>query len=233
MLTGREREGEPGKSRAARAAARRRAERRRLKKLLAYEEEYWAQGLVHIAGVDEVGCGPLAGPVVAAAVILPPRIGIPGVADSKSLLPDARERLAGEIRRQAISIGLGAASAREIDRLNILRASHLAICRAVRRLRVAPQHVIVDGRPVPELDVGYTAMPYGDALVHSVACASIVAKVMRDRLMRQLARRYPGYGWEHNAGYATADHLDALRRLGPTPHHRLSFRQQLSFELGD
>ncbi|MBI4544400.1 MAG: ribonuclease HII [Gemmatimonadetes bacterium] len=206
-----------------RLAARRRAERRRLARLLALEKELWGRGLRLVAGVDETGRGPLAGPVLAAAVILPPGLAIPGVDDSKRLLAPLRVRLDGEIRQRALGIGIGAASAREIDRLNILRASHLAMQRALRRLPVRPQHVIVDGPPIPGLEWEHTAVIDGDRRVHSVACASIVAKVLRDHLMHLLSARYPDYGWEHNAGYATADHRAALARLGPTPHHRRSF----------
>lgn len=197
------------------------------------EEAYWERGLEYIAGVDEAGRGPLAGPVVAAAVILPRGLAISGVDDCKKLTAEARERLAVEIRRQAIAVAVAAASAAEVDRLNILRATHLAMVRAVRRLPVAPQHILVDGRPVPELGESHTAIVKGDELVHGIACASILAKVVRDRLMHRLSPRYPGYGWERNVGYATRAHREALARLGPTPHHRRSFLpEQLSFDLG-
>jgi len=200
--------------------------------LLALEQEFWARGLIHVAGVDEAGRGPLAGPVLAAAVILPPGGFIPGVDDSKRLSPAVRERLAEEIRRRAVACAIGAASAREVDRLNILRATHLAMWRAVCRLPIRPDHVIVDGLPVPLLGEAQTAVVEGDRRVHSVACASILAKVTRDRLMRRLAARYPAYGWDRNAGYGTAEHRDALARLGPTPHHRRSFAPvQLTLEL--
>ncbi len=185
-----------------------------------------------MAGVDEAGRGPLAGPVLAAAVILPPGHIIPGVDDSKRLQPAVRERLADEIRRQALACSIGAASAREVDRLNILRATHLAMRRALDRLPVPVDHVIVDGLPVPILGEAQTAVVEGDRRVHSVACASILAKVTRDRLMRRLAPRYPAYGWERNAGYGTPEHRDALARLGPTPHHRRSFAPvQLALDL--
>ncbi|HEY8484940.1 MAG TPA: ribonuclease HII [Longimicrobiales bacterium] len=206
----------------------------RLAELLAVESTFWARGLRHIAGVDEAGRGPLAGPVLAAAVIMPPGEAIPLVNDSKRLSRAVREKLAAEILRRAVSVGIGAASVREVDRLNILRATHLAMCRAVRRLQVAPEHILVDGLPVPALGPGHTAVVEGDRRVHSVACASIVAKVTRDRLMRRLAARYPGYGWERNAGYDTREHREALARLGPTPHHRRSFGPvQLHLELGE
>lgn len=200
--------------------------------LLALEQEFWARGLIHVAGVDEAGRGPLAGPVLAAAVILPPGGFIPDVDDSKRLSPAVRERLAEEIRRRAVAWAIGAASAREVDRLNILRATHLAMWRAVCRLPIRPDHVIVDGLPVPLLGEAQTAVVEGDRRVHSVACASILAKVTRDRLMRRLAARYPAYGWDRNAGYGTPEHRDALARLGPTPHHRRSFAPvQLTLEL--
>lgn len=201
--------------------------------LLALEEGFWGQGLRHVAGVDEAGRGPLAGPVLAAAVILPPGLRIEGADDSKRLSAAVRERLAVEIRQRALAIGIGAASPREVDDLNILRATHLAMRRAVERLGLEPDHVIVDGLPVPLLGEAQTAVVEGDRRVHSVACASIVAKVTRDRLMRRLGARYPGYGWDHNAGYGTREHCEALARLGPTPHHRRSFAPvQLSLDPG-
>jgi len=210
-----------------------RRERRRLSKLLAIERDLWERGFELLAGVDEVGRGPLAGPVVAAAVVLPPGVAIRGVADSKQLDARHREELAREIRSRAIAVGIGAASSREIDRYNVLRASHLAMRRALVRLGVQPHHVLVDGLPVPDLGYEHTAIVEGDARVHSVACASIIAKVTRDRLMQRLALAYPGYGWENNAGYATAEHRQALARLGPTPHHRLSFAPlQPTLDLG-
>lgn len=214
-----------------RAAAGKRRETLRLKKLLAMERQLWEQGLEHIAGVDEAGRGPLAGPVVAAAVILPRGFAVRGVDDSKRLTAERRQTLAVEIRANAVALGIGAASCREIDRLNILRASHLAMRRALERLAVRPQHVIVDGLPVPSLGP-HTAVVDGDALVHAVACASVLAKVVRDRLMHRLAPRYTVYGWSTNVGYATAEHLDALACHGPTPHHRRSFVPvQLSLDL--
>lgn len=196
------------------------------------EESLWDQGLRRLAGIDEVGRGPLAGPVLAAAVVLPPRVRIEGVDDSKRLTAATRERLAREIEQVALAIGIGAASTREVDGLNILRATHLAMQRAVQRLRVPPEHLIVDGLPVPLLGAAQTAVIGGDREVHAVACASIVAKVTRDRLMRTLAVRYPAYGWERNSGYGTPAHLAALERHGPTPHHRRSFAPvQLSLGL--
>lgn len=200
--------------------------------LRALEDDLLARGLRHIVGVDEAGRGPLAGPVVAAAVILPPGVIIEGVDDSKRLSPEVREDLAEEIRRRALACAVGAASTAEVDRFNILRATHLAMRRAVNRLPVEPEHLIVDGLHVPLLGEAQTAVIDGDRLVHSVACASILAKVTRDRLMRRLAVRYPAYGWERNAGYGTPQHRDALERFGPTPHHRRSFAPvQLTLDL--
>lgn len=215
------------------AAAAKRAAAKRLRTLLDYERGFWSRGVSAIAGVDEVGRGPLAGPVVAAAVILPVECMIVGADDSKKLTAAQRSELVVQITERALCVGIGAASAHEIDCINILRASALAMKRAVAKLCPAADHLLVDGLPVPELGLDrQTAVVGGDGLVHSIACASIVAKVCRDRLMTRLAARYPAYGWEHNKGYATAAHRDALLRHGPTAHHRLSFQSsQLSLDL--
>lgn len=189
---------------------------------LAYEEGFWGRGVL-VAGVDEAGRGPLAGPVVAAAVVLPRGTGVDGAADSKRLSADAREELFGAILGSGAGVGVGAASVREIDRLNILRATTRAMRRALANLPFPPGHVVVDGLPVKGLGWDHEAVVDGDALIHSVACASIVAKVVRDRLMRRLAPRYPGYGWEANMGYGTALHRSAIADLGLTPHHRVTF----------
>ena len=190
---------------------------------LAYERGFWGRGCFRVAGVDEVGRGPLAGPVVACAVILPPDVHIDGATDSKQLSRAERESLAPEIRRRALAVGLGAASVREIDRLNILVATRLAMRRALAALPESPGHVVVDGLPVKSLGWEHEAVVEGDALVHCIACASIVAKVVRDRLMCRLAQRYPGYGWETNVGYGSAAHRAAVESLGSTPHHRQTF----------
>lgn len=195
----------------------------RLQNPLSYEERFWSRGFSRVAGVDEVGRGPLAGPVVAAAVILRPGTAIPGAGDSKTLSRKMREALADEIIMGAAFFALGAASVGEIDRLNILKATRLAMTRALAHLPQSPEHVVVDGLPVKGLAWEHDAVVGGDGIVHSIGCASILAKVVRDRLMSTLAVRYPGYGWETNMGYGTAEHRDALVRLGPTPHHRLSF----------
>lgn len=210
---------------AARAKKLTAAERRRLRGLLDIERGLWSRGVHAVAGIDEVGRGPLAGPVVAAAVMMPEDCIVCGANDSKKLTAPQREGLVEEILASAVCIGIGAASAREIDRFNIRRATALAMQRAIRRLRTTPDHLLVDGLPVPELGLAaQTAVVEGDSRVHSIACASIVAKVCRDRLMTRLAAHYPDYGWERNKGYGTPIHLDALLRLGPTPHHRRSFQ---------
>lgn len=175
-----------------------------------------------VAGVDEAGVAPLAGPVVAAAVILRPGCRVNGVADSKTLQRPERERLFPEIMLAAW-VGIGQASVAEIDDLNIHGATMTAMQRAVALLPVAPTAVIVDGNRAPALGCLTETLVDGDALCTSIAAASIIAKVTRDRLMCELALRHPGYGWERNVGYATPEHRLALRRLGPTPHHRCSF----------
>jgi ribonuclease HII len=189
---------------------------------LALEEE--CGGLV--CGIDEVGRGPLAGPVVAAAVVLDldhmPRALRRGIDDSKVLSAEEREDYCREIRRCAV-IGFGAASVREIDRINILRASLLAMQRAVHALGILPDAALVDGNIAPALPCRAQAVIGGDGRSLSIAAASIVAKVMRDQIMRELARRYAGYGWESNVGYATREHCEALMALGATIHHRRSF----------
>jgi len=193
---------------------------------LRFERRLWRDGLGRIAGVDEVGVAPTCGAVVAAAVILRPNTRrIPGVRDSKTLSAIQRERLAPLIRERAVAIGVGAASVAEIDRLNIYHATHLAMRRAIARLD-GHDHVLVDGNRIAgfEAQVGpYTAIVDGDALCYTISCASVVAKVVRDRMMARLATRYPGYGWEHNQGYATREHREAIRRQGLTPYHRRSF----------
>jgi ribonuclease HII len=198
--------------------------------ILGYETTLWERGLRWVAGVDEVGRGPLAGPVVAAAVVLPVGVFIEGATDSKRLPEDVREGLADQIRCKAAAVAVGAASVAEIDRLNILRATTRAMARALDRLPRPPDHVAVDGLPVRGLGHDHEAIVGGDLLVHSIACASIVAKVCRDRLMKRLDPRYPCYGWVRNVGYGTAEHREALRKHGPSPHHRLTFAG-LQYEL--
>jgi ribonuclease HII len=176
-----------------------------------------------VAGVDEAGRGPLAGPVVAAAVRLDPACIPPGLDDSKRLAAARRAALSRALHDCA-EIGIGMAGVDEIDSLNILRASHLAMCRALAALPAPPDHALIDGHLLPQgLPCPATAIVRGDALCLSIAAASIVAKVTRDRIMVDLAQQYPGYGWERNAGYPTPDHRQALQRLGVTPVHRRSF----------
>jgi ribonuclease HII len=173
--------------------------------------------------VDEAGMGPLAGPVVAAAVVLPPEPLIPGLDDSKALSRTARERLDGEIRRLALGVGIGVVDVEEIDATNIYRAGLRAMELAVKALPLEPRFVLVDARTIPGIPFAQSAFVKGDGRVYSIAAASIVAKVHRDRLMAELDRQYPGYGFAQHAGYATAHHREALRRLGPCPAHRRSF----------
>ncbi|MBX9927702.1 MAG: ribonuclease HII [Gemmatimonadaceae bacterium] len=190
----------------------------------AIERTLRTAGHTRIAGMDEVGRGPLAGPVVVCALVMPAgERAIGGVRDSKQIGATERERLAVLIRARAEAVGIGAASVREIDRLNILGATTLAMQRALRRIAGRYDTLLVDGRPVRGLGVEHLAVVGGDDRCYAIACASIVAKVVRDRLMARLALRHPGYGWERNAGYGTAGHLAGLRGAGATPHHRPLF----------
>ncbi|HEY9519695.1 MAG TPA: ribonuclease HII [Gemmatimonadales bacterium] len=221
---------------------------------LARERLAWAESRL-LVGVDEAGRGPLAGPVVAAAVVFPPETRrINGIRDSKTLPREDRETLALRIRSRAIRLGVGAASCREIDRLNIRVASALAMRRAVvaalrlgtRELgswgaregpfpqlpsSLAPYALIIDGLPLPEIGYSHEALIDGDAHCYSIAAASIVAKTVRDRIMRCLASRHPAYGWQTNVGYGTPEHLAGLASVGPTRHHRMTFAPCLQTEL--
>lgn len=189
----------------------------------AFETAALAAGHRAVAGVDEAGRGPLAGPVVAAAVILDPARIPPGLNDSKKLSATARARLHDLIVATA-QVGVGLAEVAEIDSLNILRASHLAMERALAALPVPADHALIDGNLLPRgLAVPGLALVRGDGRSLSIAAASIIAKVRRDRIMVALAQQHPGYGWEKNAGYPTKTHRDALLNLGITPHHRRSF----------
>jgi ribonuclease HII len=176
-----------------------------------------------VAGVDEVGRGPLAGPVVAAAVILHPERPITGLADSKKLTEKRREALDLVIREQAYSWSLGRAEVEEIDRINILQASLLAMQRAVEGLSVTPHHALVDGNHLPRLNCTAEAVIGGDSTVQAISAASIIAKVARDREMVELAAQYPGYGLDKHKGYPTKQHLMSLENLGVSPIHRRSF----------
>ena len=181
-----------------------------------------ARGRAPVCGIDEAGRGPWAGPVTAAAVILPPGQIPAGLADSKTLPKARREALFRQLADVAV-IGVGWADVAEIDRLNILAATMLAMARAVADLDQRPRHALVDGNRAPELPCGTACLVKGDARCLSIAAASIVAKVTRDRAMAALARRFPGFGWERNAGYGTAEHRAAIEKMGISVHHRRSF----------
>jgi ribonuclease HII len=189
------------------------------------EKRYRTQGIHLLAGVDEAGVGPLAGPVVAAAVVMGTDSAIRGVDDSKKILnPKARRELARRILEEAVGAGIGVAGPREIDRINIYRATLMAMRRAVSRLPVRPELVLVDARRIPDLEVPQEAHTGGDASFYHIACASIVAKFTRDSLMIRFDRRYPGYGFARHMGYPTPEHRRALKRLGPCWLHRRHYR---------
>lgn len=199
------------------------AERTRLDAMLNFERVLWRAGVQHIAGVDEVGMGPLAGPVIAAAVIFPPHTELDGIDDSKRL--DLAQRLDAErrIRGVATAIGIGAAEVGEIDTVNIYQAGLLAMRRAIEALSIRPQHVLVDARNIPGVDVPQNSFNKGDGIDFSIAAASIVAKTHRDRLMNELATQFPAYGFERHKGYSTPEHQAAIRAHGPCAIHRTSF----------
>ena len=201
-----------------------RIERARLQNMLNFERVLWKSGLRAVAGVDEVGVGPLAGPVIAAAVIFPPNAELAGIDDSKQLDPERRAQLAAKIRQTATAIGIGSAEVGEIDRLNIYHAALLAMRRAIEGLPVNPEHVLVDARIIPELSIPQNAFNKGDGINFSIAAASIIAKTHRDRMMEDFDKEYPGYGFAQHKGYCTAEHQNAIRELGPCPIHRLSFQ---------
>ena len=200
-----------------------RSERARLEAMRYFEKLLWKSGVRDVAGVDEVGVGPLAGPVVAAAVMFPPETEIAGVDDSKRLDPETRTVLAAEIRAKASGVAVGMATVEEIDALNIYHASLLAMRRAVEALPQRPQHVLVDARTIPDVDIPQNRFNKGDGINFSIAAASIIAKTERDRMMVELDQRYPGYGFAAHKGYSTPEHKDALLRLGPSTVHRMSF----------
>jgi len=202
---------------------RERDERMRLDEMLRFEQLLWKSGVVEVAGVDEVGVGPLAGPVVAAAVVFAPGAEIGGIDDSKRLEPERRETLAAEIRARAAGIGIGIAETDEIDRVNIYHAGILAMKRAVEALPRMPQHLLVDARTIPGIEVPQSPYTKGDGLSYSIAAASIIAKTHRDALMCALDETYPGYGFARHKGYDTRAHRAALERLGPCAAHRGSF----------
>lgn len=194
-----------------------------MRRLLRRERELWDQGLALVAGVDEAGVGPLAGPVVAAAVVFPSGHGVKGVDDSKRVGPERRLELAEVIRRTAAAYRVAQVGPREIDAINIYQAGLVAMRRAVEGLGVAPDYVLVDGRRIPELAVPQETVIGGDARCHAIAAASILAKTERDAAMLRYDAEYPGYGFAAHKGYPTAAHRAAIRRLGPSPIHRRSF----------
>ncbi len=210
-----------------------RAEGQRLRHLLRHETDLWEKGVIHVAGVDEAGMAPLAGPVVAGACVLPHDYRPRGIDDSKQLDRADRERLAEDIKRNAICWATARAEVEEIDSLNIYHAGILALLRAVRGLSVRPAHVLVDARKLPQLGIPHTPIVHGDALSLTIAAASILAKTTRDALMCALDLAHPGYGFARHKGYPTPEHFDALGRLGACPIHRRSFapvRQALGLE---
>jgi len=211
--------------RTLRALEARRADRHRVAALFDRRARLMAAGCRVIAGVDEVGVGPLAGPVVAGAVALPVAVELPGLDDSKKLSASERERLAAAIRQQALGVAIGEVSAVEIDRMNVYRAGLEAMRRAAMALaeRIDVEHLMVDARTIPGVAIPQTPLVHGDAIDGSIAAASIVAKVYRDGLMQKLEVEHPGYGFGHNMGYGTAEHMSALSRLGASPAHRQSF----------
>lgn len=202
---------------------RERSDRIRILNMLNFERVLWKSGIRFVAGVDEVGVGPLAGPVVAAAVIFPTGTELAGIDDSKRLDLEQRRRMEAAIRRTATAIGVGLAEVEEIDRLNVYHAALLAMRRAVDALPLAPDHLLVDARTIPNVSTPQNAFSKGDGINFSIAAASIIAKTHRDRLMEDLGRKYPGYGFAQHKGYGTAEHQDSIRELGPCAAHRMSF----------
>lgn len=194
----------------------------RLEKMLAYEKELYAQGIDLIAGVDEVGRGPLAGPVVAAAVILPKACKIPGLNDSKKIPKSKHKEIYEAVLQNAIAIGIGIKDNQVIDQVNIYEATKLAMMEAIGQLEPQPQHLLIDAMKL-DLPIPQTSIIKGDANSLSIAAASIVAKVTRDQMMEEFDREYPGYDFAQNAGYGTSNHLAGLDQLGVTPIHRRSF----------
>ena len=189
-----------------------------------YEKNALAEGHSRVCGIDEAGRGPLAGPVVAAAVILPPDFELPGLTDSKQLSVRKRESLFEQLMQSPdVLKGIAQATVEEIDRLNILRATHLAMARAAQSICPSPDFCLIDGLPVPGFPIDSRSIVKGDAHCLSIAAASVLAKVTRDRIMRELHEQFPQYGWDHNAGYGTAQHVRAIEKYGITPHHRRSF----------
>ncbi|HEY7183476.1 MAG TPA: ribonuclease HII [Blastocatellia bacterium] len=200
------------------------AEERRLRRMLRYESELWAQGFNLIAGVDEAGVAPLAGPVVAGAVVLARGYKLPELDDSKKLDESTRGRLAERIKTDAVAWAAGVAEVEEIEVLNIYHAGLLAMRRAVEGLKLAPDFILVDARKIPDCAAPQRGLVHGDSLSASIAAASIIAKTTRDAMMVELDAQYPGYGLAAHKGYPTPRHFEALRRLGASPIHRRGYR---------
>ena len=193
------------------------------KNMWQFEEELFAQGYQVICGVDEAGRGPLAGPVCAAAVILPPHLEIPGLDDSKKLSDKRRRELFPIIKEQAIAYGIGLATHEEIDEINILQATFLAMERAIAQLQIKPEYALIDGNRTKDFGLPVKTVVKGDSLSANIAAASVLAKVTRDMLMEEAVVEYPGYGFEIHKGYGTRAHYDALREKGPSSIHRMTF----------
>ena len=212
-----------------------RQERARIDAMLHFERVLWKSGVARIAGVDEAGVGPLAGPVVAAAVVFPPGARIDGVDDSKKIDPARRERLAEEIRARCLDCAVGLAEVEEIDRLNVYHAAILAMRRAVEGLSEPPEHVLLDAREIPDLGLPQNQFEKGDGINFSIAAASILAKTHRDALMHDLDRRFPEYGFARHKGYGTEEHQAAIREHGPCAVHRMSYQviHELCGDLSD
>ena len=191
---------------------------------LHYELDLWMKGIARVAAIDEAGRGPLAGPVVAAAVVFPPSTWIDGVNDSKKLSPDQREEMYGRIMQLAEGVGVGIVTHEIIDQINILQATHRAMEEAVAHIVPAPEYLLIDGRSLHTFEIPFTAIVDGDARSFSIAAASIMAKVSRDRLMLEFDKQYPDYGFAQHKGYGTKQHYEALQKFGPCAIHRRSFR---------
>lgn len=198
------------------------AEKRRFEKMMVYEKEAQKQGFQYVAGIDEVGRGPLAGPVVAAAVILPEKIFISGINDSKKLSSKKRQQLYQEIKNEALAIGIGVVGADVIDEINIYQATKKAMNIAINQLSIFPDFLLIDAMKI-DTPITQRSLIKGDSLSVSIASASIIAKVYRDRLMMEYSKKYPEYQFEKNAGYGTREHIQAIRKFGPTPIHRKTF----------
>ncbi len=203
--------------------AKRKKEQQRINGMLNFERLLWKSGVQHVAGVDEVGVGPLAGPVVASAVVFPAHTEFSGVDDSKRLDATTRKRVGKQIHSKAASVGVGLASVPEIDQLNIYQAGILAMRRAIQNLLVCPDHVLIDSREIPGLEIPQSSFDKGDGMNFSIAAASIVAKLHRDDLMKELACQYPEYGFAQHKGYGTPEHQRAIQKYGPSAVHRKSF----------